>query len=183
MKVLDGVHEMEQSVRMRKNPLPSREKLLSLFTYDMDTGAFCWKERPAWNSRKRAGDDAGTLHYNGAIQVLVDKKLYLAHRLIWKMQTGVDPDEIDHRNGVPSDNRWANLREATRGQNCMNRGTRKAHKGVFAHRGAFQAQIRANGLVEWLGYFRDPEEACAAYRKRAKELHGAFHRQGTCSCR
>lgn len=167
---------------MYKNPLPSRDMLLSLLSYDMDSGELCWIERPAWNSRKRAGDPAGTLHYNGAVQVKVKGRLYLAHRLIWKMQTGVDPDEIDHRNGVPSDNRWVNIREATRGQNCMNRGTRKAHKGVFAHRGRFQAQIRANGTLEWLGYFDTPEEACAAYRKRAHEVHREFHRQGTCGC-
>jgi hypothetical protein len=67
-------------------------------------------------------------------------------------------DHIDRNafNNCP----W-NLREVTGRQNIQNRGN---FGGTWVARcNAWQAQIRINGKVKWLGYHRTQEEAVAAY--------------------
>lgn len=167
----------------RRLPLPAQAILVELFDYDPESGELCWRGKA---SRKHhPGMAAGTLHHSGYLQVAIDGTIYMAHRLIWKRQTGRDPfPEVDHRNGVRSDNRWRNLREATSSQQNMNKITPNAHRGVHwaaAHR-RFGAQIKANGERRWLGLFDTAEEACAAYRKAAARLHGDFAK-AKCACR
>ena len=52
------------------------------------------------------------------------------------------------------------------------------YKGVTFHKRdkAWQAQIRVNGKCKYLGFFKTPELAYAAYCKAAKELYGDFAR-------
>ena len=57
-------------------------------------------------------------------KVRCEKVLYLAHRVIWFLQTGEWPDSdlvIDHINGVRNDNRWVNLRQVTVKENNINK--------------------------------------------------------------
>lgn len=168
---------------MRKiNPLPSQADLVDLFYYDPNTGLLAWRGKA---SRKHhPGRIAGTLHHSGYLQVRVAGTIYLAHRLIWKRQTGREPIEVDHRNGVRDDNRWSNLRDATRSMNMVNRAAPNHHRGVhwMPARQKFGAQIKAEGTHLWIGSFDTAEEACAAYRAKAAELHLDFARRGACSC-
>ena len=168
----------------RAKPLPDRGLIAECFHYDVDTGLLHWKRRPWIRSRVRAGDVAGTLHRSGYYQTAINGTVYMVHRLIWKLQTGVDPVEIDHINRVPSDNRWVNLREATSSQQKVNRETRNPHRGVhyIAPRKKYGAQIKLEGRHEWLGLFDTPEEACAVYRARAEKLHGEFQGPSRCGC-
>jgi len=109
---------------------------------------------------------------------------YLEHRIIWKLVTGNDPvAEIDHANGVGDDNRWSNLREASRTQNAHNLKTPSTNtsgfKGVHWHAGArrWRATIKCEGTTPiHLGYFDDPEMAHAAYCSAADKFHGKFAR-------
>lgn len=86
----------------------------------------------------------------------------------------------DHHNGNGLDNRRANLRPATHGQNCANRALQRNNtsgfKGVnwHSHSRKWKAQIRANGTKRHLGVFGTPEEAARAYDDAARELHGEF---------
>jgi hypothetical protein len=167
------------------NPLPSLEILNSLFFYDSLNGNLIWKnsqtKNKSWNSRY-SGKIAGTIHHSGYIQIGLgykkDRKIFLAHRIVWYMCNGKDPmNEIDHINGDRKDNRISNLREATASQNRMNMASRgKWPKGVYKpkNRDNFIAQIKFKGVQEFLGYFKTPEEAHQAYVKRAEELFGGF---------
>jgi hypothetical protein len=101
------------------------------------------------------------------------------------------PEQINHKNGILSDDRPENLREVTASQRNMSkiagRLGRDLPKGVSQHKwvktNPFYARIKANGKTVHLGYFATPEEAAAAYDAAAKNLFGKFARpnnlQGT----
>lgn len=157
------------------------ERLREILYYDVGTGVFIWKI-----SRRgpvKVGDVAGSPDSKGYRAIKIDGHLYRSHRLAWFYQTGEWPNgEIDHINGVRSDNRFANLREATHSENMRNVGRRadnaSGFKGVCwdRHRRRWLAQITMNGKMKFLGYFDAPEEAYAAYCATSKEHHGEFAR-------
>ena len=101
-----------------------------------------------------------------------------SHRVIWAMQTGSWPtEEIDHINCDGLDNRWVNLREAKREENCWNRRMGKSNKS------GFKGVSWDDGLKTWtatirarLGRFDTPEGAADAYARASAILHGAFGR-------
>jgi hypothetical protein len=109
-------------------------------------------------------------------------KNYPAHRIAWYLHTKQDPGalQIDHINGNPSDNRIANLRLATPGQNAKNTrkkpGTASKYKGASWHArtGKWQSQIKVDGHNMHLGCFDTDYEAHLAYCKAAAVLHGEF---------
>ena len=89
--------------------------------------------------------------------------------------------KIDHRDGDPLNNRWANLRCATDAENSQNRKVMRDNalgiKGVRRHRyGRFAAQITVGKKQLYLGLFDTAEEAHAAYCKASAEFHGEFGR-------
>ena len=143
-----------------------------------------WVQR-VWNA-KYAGKRAGTIgRFKSGLAyrlVVVDRVLFLEHRIIWKIVTGEDPgDEIDHEDGDGLNNKWDNLRQATHAQNMHNNGGwrgRDLPKGVTRMRGRFQAQITLDYKVMALGTFDTPEEAHNAYCEAANRLHGRFASHG-----
>lgn len=158
----------------------SLNRVREFLSYDPITGEFRWLQN---RYRVKAGDLAGTLGSHGYLQIKCDGALYLAHRLAWYLMTGRMPEnQIDHDNGVKTDNRWLNLRKATNSQNGANTGIRKNNasgfKGVsyFAQTGKWHAQIMLDKKRYHLGYFDTPEEAAVAYKQRAEQHHGEFYR-------
>jgi hypothetical protein len=176
---------------MSPRALPSADYLDQCFEYDQETGELRWKERPVshfptkraaaiWNGRF-AGKLAGCANADGYRIVGVGTINWLAHRLIWKLMTGDDgPESVDHRNGDTGDNRWCNLRAATKTEQAWNavppKNSRTGRRGVSPHRRKWGARIAMNGMVRWLGVYATVEEASAAYNAAARELHGEFYR-------
>jgi hypothetical protein len=162
-------------------PLPSVERLRELLAYDPETGFFHW--RRAIGSQA-AGNRAGTVQWSGYVVIAVDRVLYLAHRLAWKMQTGNDPLVfVDHANRDKADNRWVNLRAADLSENrrnsIANRNNKSGFKGVHwqpSHK-KWRAEITVNGKRHHIGHFATPELAAEARAKAAALLHGAFARE------
>ena len=154
------------------------EVLKELLDYDAQTGVFKWKKRVG---RGIAGAVAGRISTSktapGYVQIMVSKKLYQAHRLAWLYVNGSLPDEqIDHINGIRSDNRIENLRVVSGSLNSQNqRRARKDNKtgflGVSLHRSRFQACIRKDRKIFHLGYFDSAEEAHDAYVKAKRTIH------------
>lgn len=96
------------------------------------------------------------------------------------MQTGQWPDpEVDHKNRKHDDNRWRNLREATRLQNTANHSGKKIKKsglpvGVYTERGRFRACLSHKGKQIRLGVFDTVAEAEEARRTGSLGLNGDF---------
>ena len=95
--------------------LPDIERLNEIFIHDPETG-FIYKK-------------VGCSNPDGYMYVYVDGKQYAFHRLIWKLETGKDPEGvIDHINGIRNDNRIANLRDVTQAENMKNTRSRKQER-------------------------------------------------------
>ena len=176
---------------MSKRSLPPPELLLQLLRYEPETGKLFWRARPRemfdndrlmkrWNTRY-ANKEAFTCilngYYVGAVLAIPCK----AHRVIWAMETGVWPEnDIDHINRNRSDNRFSNLRSATRSENsknvCSLPGSTSAYIGVSWHRASKRwiAQVSVNGKSVHLGCFNCEIEAAKAYDAAARFHYGEF---------
>ncbi len=102
--------------------LPTQNRLLELFDINFKTGGMKWKD--LGNSNPYAGEEAGGLNpSNGRVYIRVDGRKYLKSRLMYKAATGIDPPAtVDHINRERTDDRLANLRDATQAEQCRNRG-------------------------------------------------------------
>jgi hypothetical protein len=154
-------------------------RLREVLHYDDQTGEFRWLKR--MSPRASAGHIAGSLNRDGYRLIAIDGRSYPAHRLAWLYVTGKwCPLVIDHRDGDPANNRWNNLRRATRSQNSANRRVYRNNgwglKGVSLHRGRWCAAICKKGRKHFLGCFSTPQTAHAAYVKAARRLFGEFAR-------
>lgn len=153
---------------------PSTGVLIRLKQYD-SYGNICDVNEPVLSKNNRGYYWCGTFG-----------KQCLAHRLIWLYMTGEHPtDEIDHINGIRTDNRWKNLRQVTAFENSRNQGVRKdctsGVRGVTYvdrtnRRGNsyWQARISHKGVRYSLGHFKTKEEAVKA-RKQA-EFDFGYHK-------
>lgn len=124
---------------------------------------------------------------NGYIGLNVGNRSYYAHRVAWMFVHGRWPaSDIDHINRDKSDNRIANLREATRSENQRNHPlsvtNTSGHKGVRMNkrRGVWVAYIRINTKQTHLGSFASLGDAVAARRKAEADHFGEFaYREAT----
>lgn len=156
-------------------------EIADLLAYCPITGRLTWKTK---RGPRSAGSIAGSVHEKGYIRVNVCGRLHYAHRLAWLLAHGRWPKgQIDHINGIRTDNRLANLREATPTNNNGNRrvqsNTRSGVKGAHWHKqsGKWTANIRIDGRQIYLGLFATAKEAGAAYAEAAKTIFGEFARQ------
>lgn len=155
-------------------------RLKQLLKYSPRTGEFV--RRVTAGPRAVEGTVAGNLHPEGYVRIVLDGKTYQAHRLAFLYMTGRFPKKkVDHKNGLRSDNRWKNLRNADNVQNGRNMKLRRDNtsgiKGVYlSSRGSWKAQACVKGQVVHLGTFDEKEDAGKAYRRFAKRTHGKFYR-------
>lgn len=137
-------------------------------TYCSDTGVFVGKSGRAVGSINKV---------NGYVTVHFSGKTVYAHRLAFYIVTGRWPDnDIDHINGNRQDNRWQNLREATRSQNLMNKRTkRNLPKNVYLHpSGRYRVKMKIDGITKHFGYYEDLEAASLAADRVRKKYHKEF---------
>lgn len=177
---------------MADRQLVSPEVLRKLLDYDPATGLFVWRPRDAymftlngfcerWNARYAGVPALCTPHVNGYLYGAVMGRNMLAHRAAWAIVNGAHPEfEIDHINGVRTDNRIDNLRSVTSAENKRNQARPLTNStgviGVTRHRrdGRWQAQIQVGGKNVYLGQFKTMDEAVAA-RQSAERVYG-FHK-------
>lgn len=158
-------------------------RLREVLAYEPDTGQFTWISRtvPAGThggKRLPIGSVAGNTS-DGYCRIKIDGSHYKAHRLAWLYVHGRWPSRhIDHINGVKTDNRICNLREASDRLNSQN--IRLPHNdsesqllGVrwIERLNLWGSRICHEGRIIWLGNHRTPEAAHAAYLEAKRRLH------------
>ena len=97
------------------------------------------------------------------------QKLYSNHRIIYFLNTGIDPEEktVDHEDGDSLNNKISNLRLATRSQNQDNRKKQKNNKsgatGVFFRKSmqTWEPYIVKGVRQLSLGRFKNKDKAVA----------------------
>jgi hypothetical protein len=156
----------------------TQEILKQRLHYDPLTGLFTWLVSN--NSSRSNGEVAGSLNGAGYIQIRINKKFYLAHRLAFLFMNGSLPKgQVDHINHVKTCNAWANLRDVSELINHQNISKDMRNKtgvtGVkYRHnQDRFIARIGVNKTDVYLGSFKNLDDAVIA-RKHA-EKHYGFH--------
>lgn len=159
-------------------------ELLRVLHYNPLTGLFIWKVIPN-RYDKKIGDQAQIIDSRGYCHVRLFGRSYLAHRVAWFHINGKWPsNQLDHINGVKSDNRIANLREATAQQNALNNtvysNNQSGRTGVSLvkrrKKMKWQAFIRRDRRLYHLGYFDSFEQAALARRNAEITLFGPWCR-------
>jgi hypothetical protein len=159
----------------------TQEFLKDILSYAPETGVFTWLIAPS--QRTKVGMVAGGISTKGYRKIRVGGARCSASRIAFLYMTGRHPKgQVDHVNGVRSDDRWENLRECTNGENQCNSGVRKdsgtGFKGVKLGQSRYIARISKNGKRHYLGSFSTPEEAHKVYCEAADRLHGEFKNYG-----
>jgi hypothetical protein len=173
--------------------------LEDLLEYDPATGMLRWKrpkgERMQINMhqqsrRQTKGWFQGFLDTDGyrrfaipdgrhARTGKVRQRQLCVHYVAWYLMTGQYPvNDIDHINQNRADNRWTNLRAASRSENMRNLRVRPVSKtgyiGVSPFGKKFLAQITVNYQNIYLGVFSTLEEAVAVRREAELKYFGEF---------
>jgi hypothetical protein len=158
----------------------TQEMLHKLFRYE--NGILYWKTK---HSKKvLIGNMAGGLKPNGYVQVRINNKKYLAHRLIFLMHHGYVPDVLDHIDCNPSNNKIENLRPATSSTNLMNRrkqrnnssGIKNVHWSKKYNK--WVVRIGLNKKVIHICYCQDIELAELASIEARNLFHKEFAQHG-----
>lgn len=162
---------------------PTLDQVSRLLSYDPITGILTWLDDC---HKHKLGQIAGYKAKHGYIVVNLfangKRSGYYAHRIAWLLVTGEWPSKhIDHIDMDGTNNKWNNLRLATRTQNKGNmqayKNNSSGYKGVIRWNGKWRAKVQKNGKQVHAGTFDTPEQASEAYLKKARELYGEFARR------
>lgn len=168
--------ERDTLMKRKTHVLPSNERLNELFTYNPETGEL--RRKVSRSGAGKVGSLAGTVDkLNGYRLVGVDRILYKAHRICFKMATGFDVGvfEIDHINGDRLDNRLSNLRMVSTATNLRNQKRRgnntSGHTGVSFNKQLkkWDVRIHSNNKQFYLGSFTEKEDAVAVRKEAEKK--------------
>lgn len=164
-------HENVFVTGQQKNKLPPLEILNWLFRYEESSGKL-FKVRESSGKAVEPAREITHVDSKGYLCASITdssglEKMFKVHHLIYFMVTGIEPLQIvDHLNGIPSDNRFSNLRLATDSINQRNRGMHRNNTsgitGVswYELTGKWVARANeSNGKTRFLGYYLDKGDA------------------------
>ena len=177
------------------------DEISKLLKYDPETGKLFWLPRPVemfsgaryggasatckiWNTRHANKEALTSLTPKGYMHGGIHRRLYSAHRVAWLLHSQRWPiGQLDHINGIKTDNRILNLREVSVAENQRNRPIQKNNKSGFcgvswhSHKGQWAVRINSDGRTITVGYYSDLQEAVEA-RSQASIKHGYHPNHG-----
>ncbi|MGL6209700.1 MAG: HNH endonuclease [Paracoccaceae bacterium] len=163
--------------------------LLARLGLDVEAGLLTWKFRPRdtfhrdrdfklWNQRFSGQPALNSQIGQGYLGGKIAGTNFFAHRVVWAIAALRWPvGEIDHINGVRSDNRLCNLRDISRRENAINRGKTDNGKSLFVGvswhgaSGKWRSRAQVAGQRVSLGLFESEAEAATA-RNNALDAAG-----------
>jgi hypothetical protein len=151
--------------------------------FDYKDGQLIWKIDKKY-SKIKAGTIAGHEIKHQYIQVVIDRKTYYLHRLIFVYHNGHCPKVLDHIDGNQANNRIENLREATSSQNGfnsrlnVNSSTKMKNVNWNTEANKYRVELAVNGKNKFIGYYVDPELAELVAIEARDKYHGRFARHG-----
>lgn len=163
-------------MRMRNDRPLTLADIRQMINYDPETGVLTWVAHPKHESRD--GTKAGYLSKSTSYWCIeIFGREYKIHRLGWLFMTGAWPKDgydIDHINQNKADNRFCNLREATRPQNRVNskRNSNNTSGCTGVQPWFNKWRVKVGGA--YVGLYDTFEEAVAVRHKAAKEVYGKF---------
>lgn len=152
-------------------------------------GLLIWRKRSELSrtdktfNTKFSGNKVGSVAKTGYLETRIKGTAWLVHRLVFLFHHNYLPDNVDHINGIKTDNRIENLRSCTVAQNMHNaKGksskTNDLPKGVFYdRRGRYRVQISYNKKIYWGGYHSDIDEAVTSCNNLRMKLHKDFRKE------
>lgn len=161
-----------------RKPSPSLSDLLWYFDYDKDAGVLIWKNH-WWKGKLKVikGRIAGRCNNHGYWVVTIKRSTYPAHRLIWFIENGTQPGEIDHIDGNKINNKIENLRNGDNGINQQNSISHRHghmvgttfHKRLNKWSAGLCGRVNGKKTRKHLGVFCTQQEAHEAYLKAKSE--------------
>lgn len=160
-----------------KEELFSQELIKSIFDYN--NGHLYWKIK--YSRKVIVGKQAGYRNPKDNREVIcLSGNMFFTYRLIFFYFNGWWPEEIDHADRNPANNKIENLRPATRSQNKINRrsriGSSSKYLGVnFDKRSKkWVSRIRINGKSTQIGSFKEENLAALTWNRFAVKYYGEF---------
>jgi len=157
-------------------------ELVSLLKYKNRTGLLYWSKN--FDRKNRVGQKAGCLTNRGYMQLRFKGKVYFAHRVIFFMHHGFLPEQIDHKDGIKSNNKIKNLRGANHSQNQQNSKKRtnnsSGYKGITWRKASKKWVVRivVDRKSHHVGLYENIELAVKACNIARKKLHKEFFNSG-----
>ena len=145
----------------------SKDLLKELFDYK--DGNLIWKiNRPHTKSK---GKIAGSQSAPKYIQVKINYKNYLLHRLIWIWHNGDIPEDliIDHIDKNTKNNKIENLRLVTVQENAFNRNNKKYYQ--YGRMKGYEVHLRKDGKTIFRESYKTKQEAENAYLIAKDKYH------------
>lgn len=172
--LLDFGYKREVSIEYKLNHVLTFDQVREVLAYNPETGELTHNQS---RSGVTKGRRAGYFNFRGYIEVHLFGRLYRGHRIAWLLHYGEWPTaEIDHINGLKSDNRIKNLRcvpglANTHNMTRARRDNTSGFAGVRKNGSGWSSSIRVEGKRFHLGTFKTAEEASAAYLDAKSSFH------------
>lgn len=164
---------------MVKKIYPTSEHLHKLFRYE--EGELYWRiKKRGISSKKPIGAGCKTRYK----LVMIDRGVYLLHRVIFNMFNSGSAEFIDHINGNTLDNRVENLRAASIYQNNQNTKKSKRNTSGFKNiswdkvRAKWRVCLHSRGKTVSSKRFDELGKAIDYAKSMREQFHGEFANHG-----